>query len=747
MVVFGGVSFVVAWVLNVWVMAELYDGFRTPSGSPATGQGNVFRGAIFYMLASALISSAISYRLLVGSERFWREVYGIPSSIKRAFTSDGDQTLVHVLVGFSSALLLVLIVGPSAAWVLAIGSLLAFTPALRPIVTGALLTGYRWIVGRVAPRRTAMPPTVAMMVGVAGSTAAFTAGGVLPQTSALVVWFVSIAVAVFVTQRRRPSAPAILVALGSGVLAYWLLETGVALADDGGMSECGNPGWSEWWSNCQGAGTVRDQGLVGAASAGIGGAAGAALGGSTDTDNDGTPDDEDWDWDGDGEIDGPRGPRDDDRGVDEDGAGSGGRGTDDDEEEEGVPVGVGGPSPIDFDKIKLEDIDWDLMPVEIRERIRNQLIHQWREEHRNADYIRQQEAAREIDAMLAGDGPVKQWMEEAWEFTKDAAGFTWDDIWSGASDEALKGMLEGIVEGLKTGAIGVIDLVKNAPEMLGVSVDFWTSQNPNASIQQIMEEIPGMSREMANQFLATMEELNAAALAGDNERVGQIIGKIAGQAEFEILMGAGTMRATAIGREAVAGTRIGNAIEKAETFIRTPTGGRGVGDNAADATIPRTLDRHESVPGDSATAVSRFKSIADSEPELVDGYLSSLSEAELKTLFDNTRVAALEWNVGRAPGGHIPYFPGGSDNYLDGIQKIDNLVGESGLPTKWAADEANAVVRGADAPYMDVVRSLPEEDLPAFARRYLENNGPLIDGPVPSVDELVATWMRARGTP
>jgi hypothetical protein len=256
------------------------------------------------------------------------------------------------------------------------------------------------------------------------------------------------------------------------------------------------------------------------------------------------------------------------------------------------------------------------------------------------------------------------------------------------------------VEGLKTGAIGVVDLVRDAPEMLGVAVDFWTSQNANASIQQIMEEIPGMSREMASQFLATMNELNDAALAGDSRRVGQIIGKIAGQAEFEVLMGAGTMRATAIGREAVAGARIGNAIEKAEDFIHGPGAAARRAEDAADATIGRILQSHESAVGDGASAMSRFRSIADEEPALVDRYLSSLSEAEVKTLFDNTRIAALEWNVGRAPGGHIDYFPGGSDNYLDGVQKIDNLVGESGLPTKWAAEEANAVVRGGDAPYM-----------------------------------------------
>lgn len=292
MVIFGGVGFAVGWVLNVWVMASIYDGFRTPSGAPATGTGNLFQGTLFYMAASALISSTISYRLLVGSQRFWREIYAVPSNIKQAFSSDGDATLVHVLSGFSAGTLIVLIVGPSLAAALAFGALLVFTPALRPVVTGVLLTGYRWIVGRVAPKRTSMPPTVSMLVGVTGSIGAFGLGGVLPTSSSLVVGLVAVVVAIVVAQRNKRSASVVLVALGTGAIAYWFGDVAVALADDGGMAECGNPGWSDWWSNCGGSATVRDRAWIGGGGAGIGAVLGAALGGSADTATDGGPADD-----------------------------------------------------------------------------------------------------------------------------------------------------------------------------------------------------------------------------------------------------------------------------------------------------------------------------------------------------------------------------------------------------------------------------------------------------------------------
>lgn len=577
MVIFGAVGFVVAWVLNVWFMAEQYDGFRTPSGAPATGTGNFFRGTLFYMLASALITSVISYRLLVGSERFWREVYGVPLNIKRAFTTDGDQTLVHVLVGFSAAMLIVLIVGPSVAAALAVGSLLVFTPVLRPVVTGVLLTTYRWLVGRVAPKRTQMPPTVGMLVGVSGSTAAFALGGILPNTSALMVGLVAVVVAIVVSQRSKPSASSLLLVLGAGVLAYWFSDFAIALADDGGKAECGQPNWDEWRQTCTGAGRVMERANIGATGAAIGAMIGAALGGSADPGTgDGDPDNGGrYRPDDDGSV-GPTEPRitvgPDDEVIDPLVPGSGYTDPDDEPEFEliPVPVGGGGRRRPDLEKIDLKAMDWDNTPDEIRHRIRKELLHAWREQNPNADYVRQQQAAARVDFMMWDGGPAADWMEDAWEFASDTLAFTWQDFKDGRAILSIEGAVEGMWDGIKTGAIGVIDLVRSAPELIGVSVEFWVSQNPLDSMRQIMDEIPEMTQGMAEQFLGTMNELKLAAENGDNEKVGRMIGIIAGQLEFEVLMGAGTMKATAMGREAAHGTRIGNAIDKAENFITKP---------------------------------------------------------------------------------------------------------------------------------------------------------------------------------
>lgn len=569
----GGVGFGVAWFLNMWIMAARYDGFRTPAGTPVAGVGNLLQGTIFYLLVSALLSAVITFRLTAGPERFSREMKALPQNIKQAVTGDGDQTAVHLLIGLAGSMVIVLVVGPSTAAALAAGTLLAFTPVLRPVVTGALMRAYMWTMRRVAPRRAVAPPAVAILVGVLGTTGGFVLGWLLPGGASLRVVLGIAAVGGAVVLARRGTGGggtmavlAVLLAFSAALLAALLGDVTIAYADDGGFRECGNPGLWQWISACDGSGTVVGQALYGGTAGAAGAAAGSALGATAGGDEAGEGDGSEDDGDGPG---GPGGPEDDGTG-----AGGGGSGT---AEEEDEPQGPSGPNPFDLDKIDLEDIDWDLMPPEIKQRIRNQLIHEWRERNPGADYIRQQEAGREIDEMLENDGRVLGWMKDAWQITKDTGAFTWEDFKNGGALMSLIGTAEGMLEGLKTGAIGLKDLVVNAPEMVGVAVDFWTSQNPAASVQQIMDEIPGMTTEMANQFLGLMGEIRDASLAGDNQRVGQLLGKIAGQAEFEVLLGAGTLKAVNIGQDLATGARIGKAVENAEDLMPgvRPRGGGG----------------------------------------------------------------------------------------------------------------------------------------------------------------------------
>jgi len=585
------VGFGVGWFLNVWIMAARYDGFRTPIGAPATGAGNLLQGTVFYLVVSALLSAVISFRLIVGPERFAREVKALPQNIKQAVTDDGDQTAIHLLTGFAGSMVIVLVVGPSTAAVLAAGTLLAFTPLLRPVVTTLLMRAYIWVMRHLAPRHAMPPPSVAMLVGILGSTGGFALGWLLPGgvTIRLALGIVAAIAAVVLAQRARsgsspgggstPTMLAILAATSAGVLAAWVGDLSLAFADDGGFRECGNPDLWNWLTSCDGSGTVMGNALIGAAAAGAGAAAGAALGATADGAT------ADGERDGDEGALGPDGSHDGDRGA----SGAGSSGGTDDEDEGLVPVGPRGPNPFDLDRIRLEDIDWDLMPAEMRQRIRNQLIQSWREQNPNADYIRMQQAGAEIDAMLEGQGRIAQWMERAWDFTKDSAAFTWDDFKSGAALASISGVLEGMVDGMKDGAIGIIDMVRNAPEMVGVAIEFWASQNPVDSVRQIMQEIPEMGREMAEQFVGIMDELHQAALDGDTQRVGQIIGQVAGNVQFEILMGAGSLKAATMGREAMAGTRFGRVVENAEDFIRGPR------DRSPDGSGPGAGPRHADI--------------------------------------------------------------------------------------------------------------------------------------------------------
>jgi hypothetical protein len=566
--IFATVGFAVAFALNVWVMADFYDGFRTPAGTPATGDGNYLMGTLFYMLASALITSVISYRLAVGPERFGRDLRAIPRDIRRALTDDAGRTSVHLLAGLGLALLLAAVTGPSISAVLAIAAILAFLPIVRPIVSGLIGMAFRRVVSRLAPT-TPQPPTVGMLVGVTGSAAGFAVGWQLSTgpVPPLVIGIVAIGAAAVLARSGKGGVPGagtvggggaavILLAAGLGTFAALLGFAGLALADDGGFKECGSPALLGWLTNCAGSGGVVQNSLLGGAAAGAGAAAGSAIGSLAGPEEGTEP----------GTGTEPGQGTEPAQGTEPSGPGDKPGGTDD----SGSVPGVGGKNPFDLEKIKLEDINWDLMPDEMRERIRQQLIHDWRTRNPGADYIRQQQAGQEIDAMLTGDGPIKQWMREGWEFAKDSATLTWEDFKSGQALMSIIGTAEGMVDGLKTGAIGLKDMVVNAPQMVGVAIEFWSGQNPASSVRQIMAEVPGMTTEMAHQFLGLMKEIEQASLSGDNQRVGQILGKIAGQAEFEVLMGIGSLKAVELGKDMVQSTRLTRAVESVADDIPAP---------------------------------------------------------------------------------------------------------------------------------------------------------------------------------
>jgi hypothetical protein len=80
--------------------------------------------------------------------------------------------------------------------------------------------------------------------------------------------------------------------------------------------------------------------------------------------------------------------------------------------------------------------------------------------------------------------------------------------------------------------------------------------------------------------------------------------------------------------------------------------------------------------------------------------------------------------------------------YEDRLQTLHDVIGESELNIKWAGESANGIARGTEVPGW--LRGLPPDEMPTFARMFLENNRPLLDNPAMSVTELVETWTKAR---
>ncbi len=280
----GAAGFAAGWIFNIFVMGRKYDGYRVPSGAPASGSGNLVRGTLFYFLVSMIASAVVAYRLSVGKERFWADVRDLPHSIKRAMTDDGDDTAVHLLTGFAGSMVIVIAVGQSLSAAMAAGVLLLFGRALRPAVTSGLMWLWRKVVARFATAHARPPAAVGMLVGLVGSAGAFALGWVIPDRGFQVLLGAGAGIAAFVLTRRRTPGAGTTAAciLAGGILVALVGEIHPALADDGGFRECGNPALFSYIKDCGGSFDVLFFALFGGFASGAGTLVGAGLGGGAD---------------------------------------------------------------------------------------------------------------------------------------------------------------------------------------------------------------------------------------------------------------------------------------------------------------------------------------------------------------------------------------------------------------------------------------------------------------------------------
>lgn len=280
------ISFGVGWLANVVIMALRHDGYFVPPGSTASGRGNVLRGTMFWMVASTLVGMIIGYRRKVGKAKFREELRDFPNKIKSLSQLDGPKSLSDMLWGFGGAMLVSVLLGQALGAALGVGLLVMLGSVFRPVVLGAAMRVWGWIVKKISP--TGPPPRpVAINVAAFGSSLALIAGFLFAGTNIRLLLAIAAGVAAFVLSQRTVSE--------AGAAVFFVVATGLALAfretaalaDDGGWKECTTSivrtaDKIEGWLRCPGGINVLLFSIVGGAATVLGTLFGDGLGGSVE---------------------------------------------------------------------------------------------------------------------------------------------------------------------------------------------------------------------------------------------------------------------------------------------------------------------------------------------------------------------------------------------------------------------------------------------------------------------------------
>lgn len=247
----------------------------------------------------------------------------------------------------------------------------------------------------------------------------------------------------------------------------------------------------------------------------------------------------------------------------------------------------------------LREVNWETMPVSVQRDVRRAMLAQWRQQN-PADTARgSAEAFRafadRIDLML-----LLGWLDD-WNDQDTDANAVWqallgapeelgnlpeyacltasmvagDPLGAGAQGvraalELLDGVLSGAVDTAKAGVSLAALMTYERPLSLAESLGWWTQQSPSALMSQARAAGISLSEETARQFLQTAEQINDAALRGDDAKVATLIGNIGGRAVWDELFALGAVKALT-----VAGKAARPAVAKVEEALK------GIGDRIA----------------------------------------------------------------------------------------------------------------------------------------------------------------------
>jgi hypothetical protein len=270
----------IGWLVNIYIMAEIFDGFRVGPGVPATGEGSRTHGFLFWTFGSALVFALFGYWRTVGTSQFVKAILGIPKSLGVMVTQDGRAAWGHLLGGAAISFFGSLLISPWISGLLTVGLFAAVPSMIGRMLASSLNLVYRAVAGRLLPKRRQLGDTsLSMAVSLIGVASALAMTFFIDNTVVkILLGLLCIAGAFFLSRSGAPpSRPSLtLMALGA-MLAFSMLSVLPVLADDGGKRENGGT-WISWIRSGQ-AGSVIGLGSLGALGAGLGSAGGGALGG------------------------------------------------------------------------------------------------------------------------------------------------------------------------------------------------------------------------------------------------------------------------------------------------------------------------------------------------------------------------------------------------------------------------------------------------------------------------------------
>ena len=295
--IFSVLSFLIAWIWNVWIMARKLEGSVAEPGSSttATAQGKTWNG-IYWLLCTTILFGLITYGREKGFRNLLREFFTPPFTFFDNLFKRPRSAIAMGCWGAALALLIGSVVSNAIAGLLGLGFLLAAPTASAIVLNNVLIRGWIGAFSAAQPRlRTnaqGLANPYAMMFGEAiGAIVAWRAdGAVVPVVLAVILVVVSFVVVAGGAGKPLPNPMPLILFVGAGVVAWKVLHATPARADDGGWSECatasGEPcsqlgffkGWWEWRKSA-GADIVIRQGRVGGTFSALGCLFGCMLGG------------------------------------------------------------------------------------------------------------------------------------------------------------------------------------------------------------------------------------------------------------------------------------------------------------------------------------------------------------------------------------------------------------------------------------------------------------------------------------